>query len=350
LDEAKIKLNEAGMASGKLLRQLIRSGVEEDNTSFRRISEAVIAEERQKHHNLLANDLEKILYGSDSLNSSRKVSNLNQNIPVDKERGLPLVELKEPVRGLEDVVLADVNGNSFKRILKEYNREEVLRSWGMRPVERVLFCGPPGCGKTISAEALAFELNRPLCVIRLDSVVSSYLGETSANLRKVFDFIQSSPVVALFDEFDALGKERADVAEHGELKRVVNTFLQMLDSFSGQSLIIAATNHESILDSAIWRRFEEILVFEYPTVAQVKSLLAIKLRGVRREFEYTKQVTDLFKNISHADIERILKRSIKDMLLEGQEFLNLEHIQIALKSEKARVKSLNKSTTKKTAK
>jgi SpoVK/Ycf46/Vps4 family AAA+-type ATPase len=263
---------------------------------------------------------------------------------------LPLVELKEPVRGLEDVVLADVNGNSFKRILKEYNREEVLRSWGMRPVERVLFCGPPGCGKTISAEALAFELNRPLCVIRLDSVVSSYLGETSANLRKVFDFIQSSPVVALFDEFDALGKERADVAEHGELKRVVNTFLQMLDSFSGQSLIIAATNHESILDSAIWRRFEEILVFEYPTVAQVKSLLAIKLRGVRREFEYTKQVTDLFKNISHADIERILKRSIKDMLLEGQEFLNLEHIQIALKSEKARVKSLNKSTTKKTAK
>ncbi len=340
------------MASGKLLRQLIKSGVEGDDTGFRCISEAVIAEERQKHHNLLANDLEKILYGSDTLSPSRKVSklNLNQNIPVDKERGLPLLELKEPVRGLEDVVLGDTNRGAIKRILKEYNREEVLRSWGMRPVERALFCGPPGCGKTISAEALAFELNRPLCIVRLDSVVSSYLGETSANLRKVFDFIKLSPVVALFDEFDALGKERADAAEHGELKRVVNTFLQMLDGFSGPSLIIAATNHENILDSAIWRRFEEVLAFEYPTVAQVKSLLSIKLRGVRREFEYTKQVTDLFKNTSHSDIERILKRSIKDMLLDGEEFLNLQHVTNALKDEKARKKSLMKSSTKKTAK
>ncbi len=339
------------MASGKLLRQLIKSGVEGDDSGFKRISEAVIAEERQKHHNLLANDLERILYGFDALDSSRKTSKLclANNIPVDKERGLPLLELKEPVRGLDDVVLSDTNKGSIKRILKEYNKEEILRSWGMRPVERVLFCGPPGCGKTISAEALAFELNRPLCVIRLDSVVSSYLGETSANLRKVFDFIESSPVVALFDEFDALGKERADAAEHGELKRVVNTFLQMLDGFSGPSLIIAATNHENILDSAIWRRFEEVLSLEYPTVAQTKSLLSIKLRGVRRDFEYTKQVTDLFKKTSHADIERILKRSIKDMLLDGEEFLNLEHIRNALKDEKARKKSLTKSAIKKTA-
>jgi SpoVK/Ycf46/Vps4 family AAA+-type ATPase len=340
------------MASGKLLRQLIKSGVDGDDTDFRRISEALIAEERQKHHNLLANDLERILYGSDSIGANKKTSQLNlkHSIPVDKERGLPLLELKEPVRGLDDVILSDINRETIKRILKEYNREEILRSWGMRPVDRVLFCGPPGCGKTVSAEAVAFELNRPLCIIRLDSVVSSYLGETSANLRKVFDFIQSSPVVALFDEFDALGKERADVAEHGELKRVVNTFLQMLDGFSGQSLIIAATNHENILDSAIWRRFEEVLAFEYPTVAQIKGLLSIKLRGVRRQFEYTKQITDLFKNTSHADIERILKRAIKDMLLNGEEFLKLMHIQDALLNEKARKKSLSKSTAKITAK
>lgn len=340
------------MASGKLLRQLIRSGVDGDDSGFRQISEALIAEERLKHHNLLANDLEKILYGSAAINGSKKITKmgLKQNIPIDKERGLPLLELKEPVRGLADIVLGSANKEAVKRILKEYNREEVLRSWGMRPVERVLFCGPPGCGKTISAEALAYELNRPLCIIRLDSVVSSYLGETSANLRKVFDFIQSSPVVALFDEFDALGKERADAAEHGELKRVVNTFLQMLDGFDGQSLIVAATNHEQILDSAIWRRFEDILAFEHPTAAQIKSLLEIKLRGVRRDFEYSKQIVDLFKNSSHADIERILKRAIKDMLLDGEEFLKLEHIEKALNNEKARKKSLSKSTRKSTAK
>jgi AAA+ superfamily predicted ATPase len=337
------------MASGKLLRQLIKSGVNKDENGFRQISEALIAEERQKHHNLLANDLEKILYGLNSNKNAKNILSFNvkQNIPHDKERGLPLLEIKEPVRRLEDVVLSNENKENIKRILKEYNREEILRTWGMRPVERVLFCGPPGCGKTISAEALAYELNRPLCIIRLDSVVSSYLGETSANLRKVFDFIQTSPVVALFDEFDALGKERSDVAEHGELKRVVNTFLQMLDGFEGQSLIIAATNHESMLDSAIWRRFEDVLAFTYPTVLQIKNLLSLKLRGVRREFEFSKTVIDLFKNISHADIERILKRSIKDMLLDGEEFLKFEHIDNAFKNEKARKKSLLKSINNK---
>jgi len=340
------------MANGKLLRQLIKSGVNGDDAGFRRTSEAVIAEERQKHHNLLANDLEKILYGTTSTDNNilAQAHMLNQEIPIDKERGLPLLEVKKPIRGLEDVVLSDENREILKRILTEYNREDVLRSWGMRPIERVLYCGPPGCGKTISAEALAYELNLPLCVIRLDSVVSSYLGETSSNLRKVFEFIKSSPVVALFDEFDALGKERSDIAEHGELKRVVNTFLQMLDDFNGPSLIIAATNHENMLDSAIWRRFEEVLCFNYPTIPQIKNLLEIKLRGVRREFEYTKQVTDLFKSISHADIERILKRSIKDMILSGEEFLKVAHIKTAIKHEKSRKKSLSKASNNKAAK
>lgn len=332
------------MASGKLLRQLIKSGSEGDHDSFRRVSEAVIAEERQKHHNLLANDLENILYGKPSSDNKGKKHNLGIDIdvPTDKEGGLPLLDIREPVKSLEDIVLSESNYETLKRILREYNREDMLRSWGMRPVERIIFCGPPGCGKTVSAEALAYELNRPLCVIRLDSVVSSYLGETAANLRKVFEFIKTVPVIALFDEFDALGKERSDTAEHGELKRVVNTFLQMLDDYTGPSLIIAATNHEEILDTAIWRRFDEVVGFEYPTVAQIKNLLSIKLRGVRREFEFTKMITDLFRSISHADIERILKRAIKDMLLSGEEFLQVSHIKNAIKQEKDRKKRFTK--------
>lgn len=333
------------MASGKLLRQLIKSGIEGDNDSFRQVSEAVIQEERQKHHMLLANDLEKILYGSfasqGAFSSSTKLT-LVKNVPLDKERNLPLVELKEPIRSLEDVVLTSNNMQLLEHILLEYNREEILRSHGMRPVERVLFCGPPGCGKTLSAEVLAFELNRPLCIIRLDSVVSSFLGETSANLRKVLDYIQSMPMVVLFDEFDALAKERSNNAEHGELKRVVNTFLQMLDGYQGPSLIIAATNHEAMLDSAIWRRFEEVMVFSLPTLVQVKKLLEIKLRGVRRDFEITPEITGLFKKISHADIERILRRAIKDMILMSKEFLNLSHLNKAIKAEKARKQRLSK--------
>lgn len=332
------------MASGKLLRQLIKSGVEGDSDSFRQVSEAVIQEERQKQHTMLANDLERILYGSDPAKggSAHRPLTVVKDIPRDKERNLPLVEIKEPVRSLQDIVLSTTNMQLLERVLHEYNREEILRTWGMRPVERVLFCGPPGCGKTLSAEVLAYELNRPLCIIRLDSVVSSFLGETSANLRKVLDFIQSAPMVVLFDEFDALAKERSDNAEHGELKRVVNTFLQMLDSYQGPSLIIAATNHENMLDSAIWRRFEEVLVFALPTVAQIKKLLQIKLRGVRREFELTANVIAKFKNISHADIERILRRAIKDMVLMGKEFLQLAHLEKAIKAEKARKQRLAK--------
>ena len=131
-------------------------------------------------------------------------------------------------------------------------------------------CGPPGCGKTLTAEVIASELGRPVAIVRTDSVVSSFLGETAANLRKVFDFVAKSPMVALFDEFDALGKEREDASEHGELRRVINAVLQMLDAYEGRSLIIAATNHEGMLDTAIWRRFEEVLFLEPPTVAQLR--------------------------------------------------------------------------------
>lgn len=272
------------MASGALLRQLIKSGSEGDSESFRRVSEKVIQEERDNQHHLLANDLEKILYGRRSTSEQTKRFVFSK-LPEDKERGLALLQIKEPLRRIDDVVLSDENRSLLDEILEEHHRVETLKSHGLFPADRLLFCGPPGCGKTLSAEIVAAELSLPLAIVRIDSVVSSYLGETAANLRKVFDFIAAVPMVVLFDEFDALAKERADSAEHGELKRVVNAFLQMLDAYDGKSLLIAATNHEGILDSAIWRRFDEVLVFEAPNLEQLKRLLAIKLKGVHREFE-----------------------------------------------------------------
>ena len=293
------------MSNGKLLRQLIRSGAEGDLDAFRGVAKQVIAEERQKQHHLLANDLETILYGRSQTPSSPALRNLTATIPEDRERGIPLLSVREPVRGLEDVVLSSENLSAVKEILCEHNREEVLRAHGLRPSDRVLFCGPPGCGKTLTAEVIASELGRPLAIVRTDSVVSSFLGETAANLRKVFDFVAASPMVALFDEFDALGKEREDASEHGELRRVVNAVLQMLDAYEGRSLIIAATNHEDMLDSAIWRRFEEVLILKPPTVAQLRRLLSVKLRGVRREFAIDDVVgRGWFKGATHSDRHR----------------------------------------------
>lgn len=324
------------MASAKLLRQLVKSGAEGNQDAFKRISEQLIQEERSKNHHLLANDLERILYGRKTT-ASPSLSALSERLPKDKERGLHLLQIREPVRRMEDVVLSDENASVLNEVLQEHHREEALGSYGLHPVDRLLFCGPPGCGKTVTAEVLASELGLPLAIVRIDSVVSSFLGETASNLRQVFDFISSVPMVVLFDEFDALAKERSDDAEHGELKRVVNAFLQMLDAYEGKSILVAATNHERILDQAIWRRFDEVLVFESPNLEQLRRLLSIKLSGLRREFDIEDaRIAGLFKGMSHADVERVLRRAAKDMVLAGKEFLSERHLQTAIQREDVR--------------
>ena len=159
-------------------------------------------------------------------------------------------------------------------------------------------------------------------------------GETAANLRKVFDYFSQYPVVALFDEFDALTKDRGDSADHGELKRSVNAVLQMMDGYRGNSILIATTNYESLLDKAVWRRFDEIIKFDMPNLEQIKRLLAMKLGGVRRGFEPADTlIASMFKGMSHADIERVLRRAVKEMILSGREFLEKPHLDAALARE-----------------
>ncbi|MBI4517852.1 MAG: ATP-binding protein [Deltaproteobacteria bacterium] len=324
------------MATGKLLRQLIKSGVEGNLEGFRSASEEVIKEERQKQHHLLANDLERLLYGRPK-QIGHSLGGAMDKVPVDRERNLALIDLREPVRRRDDVVLSDETSSAVEEVLQEQHHQERLASYGLRAADRLLFYGPPGCGKTLTAEVIASELGLPLAIVRVDAVVSSYLGETAANLRKVFDFAAASAAVVLFDEFDALAKERADEAEHGELRRVVNAVLQMMDAYTGRSVLIAATNHERMLDVAVWRRFEEVLLFEPPNLEQLRRLLALKLRGVRREFEVEDAAaTALFTGMAHADVERVLRRAIKDMVLAGHEFLTLRHLETAACRERPR--------------
>ncbi|MFZ6757580.1 AAA family ATPase [Undibacterium sp. Ji50W] len=321
------------MASGKILRQLLKAGTAGDKEGFRLASESIIEEERLKQHHLLANDLEKILYTS-GVDSEGKLSRLFPSVPTDKERGLPLFDIRHSQRTLEELILPPENLSAVEELLGEHRRQDILRSYGMRPAGKVLFFGPPGCGKTLTAEVIACELDLPLAIVRLDALVSSFLGETAANLRKVFDYISQYPMVALFDEFDAIGKERSDSTEHGELRRVVNAVLQMMDAYQGNSLIIAATNHEQILDSAIWRRFDDVFEFSKPSRDMIGAILRSKLRGVRRQFETDQvEILDLFDGLSGADIERVVRRAIKRNILKGQEFLNLKDLSSARSKE-----------------
>ena len=323
------------MANGKILRQLIRSGSEGDLDAFRNAAQEAIAEERHKQHHLLADDLETILNGRPS---SPKLHSLASKIPEDRERGVPLLSLREPRYSLEDIVLSPQNLCLVKGILREHNREEILKAHGLRPSDRLLLCGPPGCGKTLTAEVVAGELGRPLAIVRTESIVSSFLGETASNIRKIFEFANASSGVMLFDEFDALGKEREDALEHGELRRVVNAILQMLDDYRGQSIIIAATNHEDILDAAVWRRFEEVLYLQPPNQKELCRLLTVKLRGVRHDFDIADIARkECFKGVTHADRERVLQRAMKEMVLEaGKSSLRIDHLERAQHREEAR--------------
>lgn len=328
------------MASGKILRQLIKAGSAGDTAAFHQASEAVIREERQKQHHLLANDLERLLYGSHA-GLSPNVRSLHKlgEFPASKDNGLALLEERQVIREEKDIVLSDATRTQLSEILHEHNHGDVLRSYGLQPAQKLLFFGPSGCGKTLAAEVIAHTLSLPLIIVRLDSVISSFLGETATNLRKVFDYIAQHDVVALFDEFDALAKDRGDAADHGELKRSVNAVLQMLDSYRGGSILIATTNYESLLDHAIWRRFDEILRFEMPNLEQTKRLLALKLSGIRRNFDTDDhEINALFKSLSHSDIERVLRRAVKEMVLAGREFLEKGHLEDALNREYRRTR------------
>jgi SpoVK/Ycf46/Vps4 family AAA+-type ATPase len=336
--------------TGELILKMINSYMKGDSAGFRSVAEEFIAEERRKNHHILARDIERLLKNgansSDLSGSLALIGTHTDDLPRDKERGFLLVEIKEPRRTLESLVLAQEIRKQLDLIVYENHKAEILRTFGLRPMSKLLFCGPPGCGKTVGAEAIAQSLYLPLVLVRFDAVISSYLGETAANLRKVFDFARTRPMVILFDEFDAIGKHRTDEEEHGELKRVVNSFLQMLDGFRGENLLIAATNHQGLLDSALWRRFDEIIYFDRPNADAIEEVLRQNMRqlGVEASVILSKCSSDLV-GLSHADAERIALQAVKATVLANETAIQLETLKESIKNQKRRV-ALTREMTK----
>jgi len=240
--------------------------------------------------------------------------------PKDKDKNTSLLDMVDPKRELEDLVLSNSTRAALDRVVGEWKRADLLKAHGLKPITKVLFHGPPGCGKSVAAETLAKALYLPLATVKFDALVSSFLGETATNLRRVFDYARSRPMVLLFDEFDAIGRERSAVEEHGELKRVVNSFLQLLDGFRADTLTVAATNHEGLLDPALWRRFDEVVVFSPPTTTEMECLLVRHFRQVPLAPGIKlKELTRLLEGASHADIERVAIDAIKQTVLDGQD-------------------------------
>lgn len=330
------------ITTAESVRKLIVAHMKGDEVAFRKAVTEYVEEERRKNHHILANDLERLISSSNGSHKSRgEVLSLlgmtNGSVPKDKDRDVVLVDICDPQRELEELVLPSDVKDTIERLVRERRGAELLGTYGIRPSGKLLFCGPPGCGKTAAAEAVARELYLPLATVRFDAVVSSYLGETASNIRKVFDFARSRPMVLFFDEFDAIGKHRSADDEHGELKRVVNSFLQLLDSFRSDTLTIAATNHQGLLDPALWRRFDEILLFPKPDARQILDLLTRLLRqiGVSQSVKLDQAAKSLL-GVSHADVERVAVDAIKQTILSNRSVIEPEVLNEAVERQRAR--------------
>jgi SpoVK/Ycf46/Vps4 family AAA+-type ATPase len=236
------------MPCADLLVDLVRAGSHGDQVRFKRAVEALVAEERAKHHHVLADRLAENL----SANGSGASAPL---VPRDAQVQQLLLEVV-PRKSLGDLILPEVVWTACRELIEEQHRAELLRSYGLEPRHRVLLAGPPGNGKTSVAEALAEGLMVPLLAVRYEGTIGSFLGETAGRLERIFTHARTRRCVLFFDEFDVIGKERGDAHETGEIKRVVSSLLLQIDTLPSHVVVVAASNHAELLDRAAWRRFQ----------------------------------------------------------------------------------------------
>ena len=262
-------------------------------------------------------------------------------VPTDGENGFPLLHIDKQYHNFDDLIVTDETRDELMSIILENKSVKQLFTYGFRPENKILFCGPPGTGKTLSARVLSSEVGYPLAYVHFDSIVSSLLGQTATNLRKIFDFIDIGKFVVLFDEFDIVGKKRDDPHEHGEIKRVVNNFMQMLDRYNGASIILAATNHQHLLDKAIWRRFDDVVYFDLPDGPRRRQLFAKYLRVMRREAGVNPDgLAEITSGYSAADIAQTCERALKRSIMEGSKIVLQDHITWAIGEQRRRMKAI----------
>ncbi len=223
--------------------------------------------------------------------------------------------MSTPDNKLSDLIVADELYARIKRILAEFINRKKLHKYGLTNRRKILLEGAPGTGKTLTASVIASELRLPLLVVQVDKLVTKYMGETSTKLRQVFDSIESITGIYLFDEFDAIGADRSIDNEVGEMRRVLNAFLQFIEQDRSESIIIAATNNQQILDKALFRRFDDVLHYAYPTECEVEQLYLNKLCLFDSSFKPSKELVNKTLSLSHAEISRICEDIIKQCIL-----------------------------------
>lgn len=293
------------MATANQLKMLVKSHFEENNEKFNTIALQIAAHEARLGHTNLANDIRKII--ESSKNNKPRLKNIDSNL-----QGL-FLEIY-PQERLSDLVVSPQIKERIERIIHEFTYKDKLFKHNLENRRKILLSGNPGTGKTMTASIIANELRLPIYVVLMDKIVTKYMGETSAKLRQIFDFIKDVPAVYLFDEFDAIGGQRGKDNEVGEMRRVLNSFLQFLERDHSDSLIIAATNNLELLDQALFRRFDDVIRYQLPTDNEKLQLLKNRLNGNLSNMEIKDLLPEL-TSLSHAEINQACLDVIKTSVI-----------------------------------
>ncbi len=291
-----------------MLKALVKAHLESNSEQFHTLTLQIAAHEAKVGHIHLANELKHLIDREKT--KKPKIINLNAEL-----QGL-ILERKSNER-LSDLVLSNDLIKRIQRIEREFIQREKLKLHGLVNRRKFLFAGPPGTGKTLTASVIAKELSMPLNIVLMDKLITKFMGESSGKLRQIFEIINDNTAVYLFDEFDAIGGERSKENDVGEMRRVLNSFLQFIEADKSDSIIIAITNNVSLLDNALFRRFDDVIKYELPSAEERKILLMNKLGSFSGDYNIN-EIVSLLEGLSHADITRACIDAVKETILSDR--------------------------------
>lgn len=304
------------MARADLLLDLIKNSATGNKYQFKKIVEAIIAEERAKQHLQLADKLQQEL---DAMvkTTEREMQNRNMTSAATAPVVNNFLHEVSVKKSFDDLILPDDIFKVTKAVIEEQLRADLLRSYSLEPRHKILLVGEPGTGKTSYAEALAERLMIPLYMVRYDALIGSYLGETAMRLRQLFDFVSSRKCILFFDEFDTIGKERGDTQELGEIKRVVSSLLMMTDNLPSYTIVIGASNHPEILDKAVWRRFQVRVKLPIPNKNSIIRWLQLFRDRYNIPLQNVPKLPDQLVGMNFGDIENFALNVMRKFVLSS---------------------------------
>jgi len=321
------------MATKDQLKALIKCHAEGDNERFYAIAMQVAAQEARSGHGRFAQELRELI---DQAKVRREVGPSGGNarpVPVVQPRGelAGLLSVTYPKTRLPDMVLGDAIRSRLEQVILEQRQQGRLAEHGFAPLRKLLLVGPPGTGKTMTAATLAGELGMALFTIQLDALITKFMGETAAKLRLIFDAIRETRAAYFFDEFDAVGGDRGSKNDVGEIRRVLNSFLQFLEQDSSQSLIVAATNHVGLLDRALFRRFDAVVDYALPTSAVALTVIRARLASLNVDAVSWKMVATAARGLSHAELVKASDQAAKNAILSQTTRIETKMLTAALR-------------------